>query len=68
MLQSNTKIQIICLPPNTTHILQPLDISFFKSFKVKHCVRSTMSEAYAREHQGTFVNKKQQLMFVCFYS
>ncbi|XP_062716631.1 uncharacterized protein LOC109402167 [Aedes albopictus] len=35
-------IELICLFPNATHVLQPLDVSFFRSLKVewnKHLIR-----------------------------
>jgi hypothetical protein len=30
---SENEIVLICFPPNTTHILQPCDVAFFKSLK-----------------------------------
>ncbi|XP_072026714.1 LOW QUALITY PROTEIN: uncharacterized protein [Amphiura filiformis] len=47
-------VDIICLPPNTTHLLQPLDITFFKSLK---CHWNRENEAYCRENHGEFVKK-----------
>ena len=32
-LQENIKLYFFCLPPHTTHECQPLDTSFFRSFK-----------------------------------
>ncbi|XP_072036875.1 uncharacterized protein [Amphiura filiformis] len=47
-------IEIVCLPPNTTHVLQPLDVSCFKSLK---CKWDSLNERYCREHHGSFVTK-----------
>ena len=52
-LQKN-KIDIICLPPNTTHLLQPLDKTFLKSLK---CHWNRVNESYCRENRGLFVRK-----------
>ena len=32
-------VNLLCLPSHTTHILQPLDVGIFKSFKSKACSR-----------------------------
>jgi hypothetical protein len=49
-------IIILCLPAHATHILQPLDVSFFRSLKHNW---DLMCEDFARDprNQGTFVNK-----------
>ncbi len=56
-------IQILCLPPNTTHIL---DVSYFKSLNVKW---DSICEGFARENLGKFLtqclggdNKKKQVV------
>ena len=53
-LASKNNIQIICLPPNTTHVLQPLDVSFFKSLKSKW---DRVNEEFCRSNHGQFVTK-----------
>ena len=47
-------IDIVCLLPNTTHYLQPLDVSYFKSLKAKWNIEN---EGFARRNHGKFVNK-----------
>ena len=47
-------INIVCLPPQTTHVLQPLDISFFKSLKARW---DKVNETFCRKHHGNFVKK-----------
>lgn len=34
-LCSKPNIKFICLPPNTTHLTQPLDIAYFRPMKMK---------------------------------
>ena len=42
-------IVLLCLPPHTTHKLQPLDVSFFKSF---NCHYDRAVENWLRNHPG----------------
>ena len=55
-LAKENKIIIICLPPHMTHLLQPMDVSFFKSLK---SAWDQECEAYARDpaNGGKFVTK-----------
>ncbi|XP_072039761.1 uncharacterized protein [Amphiura filiformis] len=47
-------VEIVCLPPNTTHALQPLDVSFFKSLKARW---DQVNEDFCRSNHGQFVTK-----------
>ena len=47
-------IEIICLPPQMTHVLQPLDISFFKSLK---SIWFKLNEEFCRKNHHSFVTK-----------
>ena len=47
-------IIIFCLPPNTTHAAQPLDVSFFKPLKQYW---SSASHTYLAENHGCVVTK-----------
>lgn len=42
-------IVLLCLPPHTTHKLQPLDVCFFKSF---NCHYDRAVENWLRNHNG----------------
>ena len=53
-LASKRHVEIVCLPPQTTHVLQPLDISFFKSLKSRW---DKVNQTYCRTHHGKFVKK-----------
>ena len=55
-LAKENKIISICLPPHMTHLLQPMDVSFFKSLK---SAWDQECEAYARDpaNGGKFVTK-----------
>ena len=48
-------IILVCLPPHTTHALQPLDVSVFKSLK-DHYSKSVRSITFARKN---FIAAKQ---------
>ena len=45
-------IHLLCLPPHTTHILQPLDVGVFKSFKAAF---SNACHKYVMEQPGRVV-------------
>ena len=47
-------VEIVCLPPQTTHVLQPLDVSYFKSLKSRW---DRVNQSYCRGHHGKFVKK-----------
>ena len=51
----DNQIYLYCLPPHTSHVTQPLDVSFFKPLKVawvKAC------NSFSLDHPGSFVDKK----------
>jgi|SRR5277367_6185611 len=50
----DNQIILVCLPPNTTHIMQPLDVSFF--FPLKHEWRNFL-RLYRHEHSGEEITK-----------
>ena len=37
-LTRENNIHLLCLPPHTMHVLQPLDIGVFKSFKANFSI------------------------------
>ena len=45
-------IHLLCLPPHTTHILQPLDVGVFKSFKSNF---SKVCTKYLAKHPGRVI-------------
>ena len=49
-------IHLLCLPAHTSHILQPLDIGVFRSFKANY---SKMCRKYIVEHPGRVVTSDQ---------
>ena len=53
-------IRFVVLPPNFTHLLQPLDLSFFRP--MKRAWRQTLSE-WKKNHKGT-LPKSQFLSFL----
>jgi hypothetical protein len=55
-------IALICLPPNSTHLTQPLDVSFFRSLKVAW--QNILSKWKAGNHgKNEKVLPKQSLPF-----
>ena len=51
-LAKENDIHLLCLPSHTTHILQPLDVGVFKSFK---CNFSKACSKYLGKHPGVVV-------------
>lgn len=51
-LARENKIHLLCLPPHTTHILQPLDVGVFKSFKANFSKACTN---YLSKHPGRVI-------------
>ena len=49
-------VVMLCLPPHTTHAIQPLDVSFFKSLKVHW---SAACHQYMVDNPGRVVTKFQ---------
>ena len=49
-------VVVLCLPPHTTHAIQPLDVSFFKSLKAHW---STACHQYMVDNPGRVVTKFQ---------
>lgn len=49
-------IVMLCLPPHTTHFLQPLDRSFFRALKAYY---DTACRAFVRNHPGRQIGKLQ---------
>ncbi len=49
-------VVIVCLPPHTTHVSQPLDVSFFKPLKVYW---SEVCHRYMQDNPGRVVTKYQ---------
>lgn len=56
MYSRENKIEILCLPAHTTHILQPLDIVVFNALKA---VFSTMASRMGLVQGDLVVGKKQ---------
>lgn len=55
-------IELLALPPNLTHILQPLDVCIFRSFKAK--IRATLAD-YLTLHHTRKLNQKQFIDLCC---
>ena len=55
-IAAENEIVLFCLPPNTTHVAQPLDVSFFGPLK-KHW--SNVCHTYMVENPGKVVTKFQ---------
>ena len=55
-MASKEGVVIICLPPHTTHVSQPLDVSFFRPLKVYW---SNACHKYVQENPGRIVTKFQ---------
>ena len=53
-MASHQGIIVFCIPPNTTHVAQPLDISFFGPLK-KHW--STVCHKFMTDNNGAMVTK-----------
>lgn len=51
---SENKIELLCLPPHTTHVLQPLDRAVFKPLKTFYNQSATM---YIRNHPSNSITK-----------
>ena len=58
LIYSNSILGVVmlCLPPHTTHCIQPLDVSFFKSLKAHW---STACHGYMVKNPGQVVTKFQ---------
>ena len=56
LLAKKHNVELLALPPNLTHILQPLDVGIFRSFKSK--MRSTL-ESYLVSHRTRKLNNAQ---------
>lgn len=48
-------VSFICLPPNSTHLCQPLDVAFFRPFK--SAWRSTITKWKMKSHKSATVQK-----------
>ena len=59
-LARNNQIILLCLPPHTTHALQPLDVSVFKSLK-DHFYRSLRAFCFVKRN---FVVSKREFASV----
>ena len=56
------KVELLALPPNLTHILQPLDVCMFRS--LKGMIRSTLSETLCF-HRTRTLSPKQFIELCC---
>ena len=65
-LAAEEEVIILCLPPHTTHVSQPLDVSFFRPLKVYW---SEGCHMYMQENPGRVVTKYQfsSLFSVAWY-
>ena len=55
-IAQNEGIVVLCLPPHTTHVSQPLDVSFFRPLKVYW---SDACHKYMQDNPGHVVTKYQ---------
>ena len=60
LAQSNG-VHLLCLPSHTTHILQPLDVGVFKSFKSNF---SKACSEYVAAHPGRVITRDKLASFV----
>ena len=59
-LARDNNVILFCLPPHTTHLLQPLDVSVFKSLK-DHFYRSLRAFCFVKKK---FVVSKKSLLLL----
>ena len=60
-LASANNVHLLCLPAHTTHILQPLDVGVFKSFKSNF---SKACSKYLSKHPGRVVTNDKLALLV----
>ena len=65
---SENQILLYCLPPHSSHLLQPLDVGFFRSLKVawgKECNRYRAKEFGSSVTRETFSYVFREAWFSC---
>lgn len=48
----NFGVHLLCLPPNNTHILQPLDVGVFGPVKSSDCKELQVEDESCQHHEG----------------